>query len=109
MYGSNRQDRRIIAIELQPFAGTDKHRHACAVFARVEDLAGLESRGVEVDFAAANERTPSGFYVEPVIAGRDRKTFEEVKQLPIVQAGRRPFGRSQSRHFNIGDRFSFAR
>src|SRR5205823_9946500 len=57
------QDRRIAAVELEPLAADDDHRHARAVFALVKDLSRLELPRIESDFWLAEKRAPAAFDV----------------------------------------------
>src|SRR5262249_31634945 len=59
----------VLAVELEAFFVGQKHGHAGAVFAVVEDLFGFVAAGIEVDFGMAVDRALSSLRIVMIDRG----------------------------------------
>ena len=89
------------AVELEPPAVRDEHRHPRAILALEKHLPGLVSLGIEIDLWLAQQRALAGLDVVAIDRRRGRVAGEPIERLAIFAAPAESAGRADAGQFDF--------
>src|SRR6185369_8231292 len=96
------------AVERLPFARGDEHRHARAVAAGIEDLAGLVLVRIERQGRPAEDAVLAGLGVPAVDDAGDGEAGEAEERLAVVPPAEETAHRTEARQLELAERRAVA-
>ena len=98
-----REQRRVVAVQGDPLAARDEHRHASAVLAVIERLACFVGVGIDGRVRRPEQFALSGHHVVSVDRRRRREARERVERLRVTRPSREPGRRADARKRHVAD------